>query len=79
MNLPEDEFILQYLHKKFDRQGSANLKRKTIKTFDECSFGIKKVLIFPDKELQETQYPQLLSKRLDFKITLNIKRFTYDV
>ena len=47
----DEDSILQYLHKKFDRQGPSNLKRKYPDQNGTSSFGIKKVSIFPQKDV----------------------------
>ena len=47
----DEDSLLQYLHKKFDRQGPSNLKRKYPDQNGTSSFGIKKVSIFPQKDV----------------------------
>ena len=47
----DEDTILKYLHKKFDRQGPSNLKRKYPDQNGTYSFGIKKVSIFPQNDV----------------------------
>ena len=50
MKESEDDLILQYSHKKFDRQETGNLKRKMFEEKKAHDLVIKKVLIFPQKD-----------------------------
>ena len=54
----EDDLILQYSHKKFDRQGTGNLKRKIFEEKKHCDLVIKKVLIFHQKDSNIAQASQ---------------------
>ena len=53
MNNPEDieDLIVQYVHKKFNRQDN-------IKKDRDCAFGIKNVLIYPQSRKNYGSYTQ---------------------